>query len=319
MVGASGAISGVLGAYLVRYPRNKVLVLIPFGFFTQMVRIPAMFVLGFWFILQFISSSGSSGQGGVAYGAHIGGFVFGAVVMFFFGNFLIPQKAFFKALNEKEDKEEIMTKFEGEEGDEYNPEEMGGEEGMEDEGGLSDEELGLGDTEGEMGEGFDDYGTKHKFKDYDSDDFREIKPDHFEQGEFDLKVNEGGKSQSPREARIKHPDIKDHESHRIEDILETVFSESKVDSILRGYFKIDENERRLIESKKKEVKLTTENKKVKINKIKQLSESISQEVGARKLMEKYPSAKLVGKTNKSNLVFEMNNKQLRINTKGQII
>jgi membrane associated rhomboid family serine protease len=94
----------VLGAYLVRYPRNKVLVLIPFGFFTQMVRIPAMFVLGFWFILQFISSSGSSGQGGVAYGAHIGGFVFGAVVMFFFGNFLIPQKAFFKALNEKEDK-----------------------------------------------------------------------------------------------------------------------------------------------------------------------------------------------------------------------
>jgi membrane associated rhomboid family serine protease len=50
MVGASGAISGVLGAYLVRYPRNKVLVLIPFGFFTQMVRIPAMFVLGFWFI-----------------------------------------------------------------------------------------------------------------------------------------------------------------------------------------------------------------------------------------------------------------------------
>jgi membrane associated rhomboid family serine protease len=104
MVGASGAISGVLGAYLVRYPRNKVLVLIPFGFFTQMVRIPAMFVLGFWFILQFISSSGSTGQGGVAYGAHIGGFVFGAVVMFFFGNFLIPQKAFFKALNEKDGK-----------------------------------------------------------------------------------------------------------------------------------------------------------------------------------------------------------------------
>ena len=54
--------------------------------------------------LQFISSSGSSGQGGVAYGAHIGGFVFGAVVMFFFGNFLIPQKPFFKALNEKDGK-----------------------------------------------------------------------------------------------------------------------------------------------------------------------------------------------------------------------
>jgi membrane associated rhomboid family serine protease len=104
MVGASGAISGVLGAYMVRYPKNKVLVLIPLGFFTQLVKIPAMFVLGFWFILQFISSSGSSGQGGVAYGAHIGGFVFGAAVMFFFGNFLIPKKAFFKALNEKDGK-----------------------------------------------------------------------------------------------------------------------------------------------------------------------------------------------------------------------
>jgi hypothetical protein len=50
-----------------------------------------------------------------------------------------------------------------------------------------------------------------------------------------------------------------------------------------------------------------------------LSESISQEVGARKLMEKYPNAKLVGKTNKQNLVFEMNDEQLRVNTKGQII
>ena len=105
MVGASGAISGVLGAYMVRYPRNKVLVLIPLGVFTQLLRIPALFVLGFWFVLQFISSAGSTGEGGgVAYGAHIGGFVFGAAVMFFFGNFLIPKKAFFKALAEKGDK-----------------------------------------------------------------------------------------------------------------------------------------------------------------------------------------------------------------------
>ena len=105
MVGASGAISGVLGAYLIRYPRNKVLVLIPLGIFTQLLKIPALFVLGFWFILQFVSSAGSSSEGGgVAYGAHIGGFVFGAAVMFFFGNFLIPKKAFFKSLNEKDGK-----------------------------------------------------------------------------------------------------------------------------------------------------------------------------------------------------------------------
>ena len=104
MVGASGAISGVLGAYIIRYPKTKVLVLFPFGFFSQIVKIPAIFVLGIWFILQFVSSGFSSGQGGVAYGAHIGGFVFGAAVMFFFGKILSPQKAFFKALNQKDDK-----------------------------------------------------------------------------------------------------------------------------------------------------------------------------------------------------------------------
>ncbi len=85
MVGASGAIGGVLGAYIVNYPKAKVLVLIPLGFFSQIVRVPAIFVLGIWFLLQFISSalSGSSG-GGVAYGAHIGGFVFGAIAILFF-------------------------------------------------------------------------------------------------------------------------------------------------------------------------------------------------------------------------------------------
>jgi len=85
MVGASGAIGGVLGAYIVNYPKAKVLVLIPLGFFSQIVRVPAIFVLGIWFLLQFVSSalSGSSG-GGVAYGAHIGGFVFGAIAILFF-------------------------------------------------------------------------------------------------------------------------------------------------------------------------------------------------------------------------------------------
>ncbi len=85
MVGASGAIGGVLGAYIVNYPKAKVLVLIPLGFFSQIVRVPAIFVLGIWFLLQFVSSvlSSSSG-GGVAYGAHIGGFVFGAIAILFF-------------------------------------------------------------------------------------------------------------------------------------------------------------------------------------------------------------------------------------------
>ena len=79
MVGASGAIGGVLGAYLINYPNAKVLVLIPFGFFSQLIKIKAVYVLGFWFILQFISSGG-----GVAYAAHIGGFISGIILILFF-------------------------------------------------------------------------------------------------------------------------------------------------------------------------------------------------------------------------------------------
>ena len=104
MVGASGAIGGVLGAYIVNHPRAKVLVLIPLGFFSQIVKIPAIFVLGIWFILQFVNSAfTSSAGGGVAYGAHIGGFVFGAVAILFF-NRGVKRKAVRKtrrAINEK--------------------------------------------------------------------------------------------------------------------------------------------------------------------------------------------------------------------------
>ena len=79
MIGASGAIGGVLGAYLINHPNAKVLVLIPLGFFSQLIKIRALYVLGFWFILQFISSGG-----GVAYAAHIGGFVSGMILILFF-------------------------------------------------------------------------------------------------------------------------------------------------------------------------------------------------------------------------------------------
>ncbi len=85
MVGASGAISGVLGAYLLLYPHARVLVFIPLGFFMFSERIPAGWVLGFWFVIQLISSSASAGQqGGVAFGAHIGGFIAGMALISFF-------------------------------------------------------------------------------------------------------------------------------------------------------------------------------------------------------------------------------------------
>ena len=81
LIGASGAIAGVLGAYLVLYPRARVWSLVPFLFFIPL-RIPAWLVLGLWFLLQWAYSAGvmTSGAGSVAYLAHVVGFLFGALV-----------------------------------------------------------------------------------------------------------------------------------------------------------------------------------------------------------------------------------------------
>lgn len=78
-IGASGAISGVLGAYFVLYPRAQVVTLIPFFVFIRVVRLPAAVLLGFWIVFQVVSGCGSIGRtgGGVAYLAHIGGFAVG--------------------------------------------------------------------------------------------------------------------------------------------------------------------------------------------------------------------------------------------------
>jgi membrane associated rhomboid family serine protease len=81
-LGASGAIAAVLGAYLLLYPRAKVLTVIFIIFFFTLVEIPALFVLGFWFLLQLWDATNSQpGGGGVAYFAHIGGFAFGLLLI----------------------------------------------------------------------------------------------------------------------------------------------------------------------------------------------------------------------------------------------
>jgi membrane associated rhomboid family serine protease len=85
MVGASGAISGVLGAYLLLFPHARVLVAIPFGFILHTTRIPAGLVLVLWFGLQLLSNlMTQTGVGGVAFRAHIGGFIAGMVLIPFF-------------------------------------------------------------------------------------------------------------------------------------------------------------------------------------------------------------------------------------------
>lgn len=85
-VGASGAISGVLGAYLLMFPKARVVTLIPIFVFVQVAELPAIVVLGFWFVLQFFNGLVSlgyqtAGMGGVAWWAHVGGFVAGLILV----------------------------------------------------------------------------------------------------------------------------------------------------------------------------------------------------------------------------------------------
>lgn len=93
-VGASGAIAGMLGAYLLLYPQARVNTLVFLGFFVTHVEIPAIFVLGVWFLTQLTGVAGSGGTigGGVAYWAHIGGFVAGLVIIYLMGGRGLAQR-----------------------------------------------------------------------------------------------------------------------------------------------------------------------------------------------------------------------------------
>lgn len=92
MLGASGAVAGVLGAYLVFFPNHRIETIIPFGVFTRIVQVPAFIMLVYWFVTQIFSGIGSIAYaqvGGVAWFAHIGGFVTGWIVAKFFSGEII--------------------------------------------------------------------------------------------------------------------------------------------------------------------------------------------------------------------------------------
>ena len=88
MIGASGAISGVLGAYIVLFPHSRVLTIVPIIFFIQLLEVPAVVLLGLWFLMQLLSGVGSLGEradiGGVAFWAHVAGFVAGLGFVYVF-------------------------------------------------------------------------------------------------------------------------------------------------------------------------------------------------------------------------------------------
>jgi len=89
MVGASGAISGVMGAYVLLYPRVRVHTLIFLGFFVTTIALPAYVMLGYWFLLQLLGGTASAlsqVEGGVAFWAHVGGFVAGMLLIKLFAN-----------------------------------------------------------------------------------------------------------------------------------------------------------------------------------------------------------------------------------------
>lgn len=83
MVGASGAIGGVMGGYLVLFPNVRVYALLPIGFFVTSVAMPAWVMLGYWFLIQFVSGLATfgGGMGGVAFWAHVGGFLAGVILV----------------------------------------------------------------------------------------------------------------------------------------------------------------------------------------------------------------------------------------------
>jgi membrane associated rhomboid family serine protease len=90
MIGASGAVSGILGAYVLLYPKARVLTLFTLGFFVRLIEVPAMMVLGFWFLFQFLNAIVAQGTGGIAWYAHIGGFFAGSALIILFKRSDVP-------------------------------------------------------------------------------------------------------------------------------------------------------------------------------------------------------------------------------------
>jgi membrane associated rhomboid family serine protease len=102
MVGASGAIGGVMGAYAVSYPRARVETLIIFGFYVRVVSVPAVWMLGYWFVLQLLGglpALAGDESAGIAFWAHVGGFLAGVVLLFVFrdGRLLAAHRALTQA------------------------------------------------------------------------------------------------------------------------------------------------------------------------------------------------------------------------------
>ena len=161
---------------------------------------------------------------------------------------------------DEEDKEEILTRFDGEEESDYGMENMG----------LEDEE-------------------------------------------FDMDSEETPTEEEPKPEEMGEADY-------LDGMFSKVFGESQVDKILKRYVVVNENEKKFVEEKKKEQKVISESRKAKYTKeIERLSLTESQSEISKKIVNNFPFITFVGKTNKGNLVFENNNKQLKVSPQGNIL
>ena len=119
--------------------------------------------------------------------------------------------------------------------------------------------------------------------------------------------------------KSKFEGLTDKESEEIGEMIEGIFSESKVDNILKKYFKIDEKEKKMIADKKRALIENKIKRKKLAEHISKISESISQEISSKRFLSENKDAKFLGKSQLNNIIFEVDKKRYKINTKGDII
>ena len=154
-----------------------------------------------------------------------------------------------------------------------------------------------------------------KFEDYESEDEMEFDDNDDEMGledememDFEDSMSDMEGGETSEGYHNEEDDMETKINKKVGDMFETIFSESKVDSVLEKYFVINESEKKAENSKKSKTKQA-----------RKLSESISQEVASIKFLKENPNAKLIGKTNRGNSVFENDNTKYRISSKGMVI
>jgi hypothetical protein len=245
---------------------------------------------------------------------------------------------------DEEDKEDVMNKFEDVEAD-YEMDDMGSEgDDYDMDADAGDEEMDLDmdtdvEMDGEMGEGM--YGSFKNDEwydendrpytgdfdfDYDEEEFDELEPMMKKHGDSrwfqkgpagERMFNMYKEKHGPMKVRTRKMESEMSEEDKVNShvskIMDEIFSESKVDKVLTSYFEISESE------KKEKKQKINEDKKVEINSIKKLSETIEQELAAEFIIRENSNYKFVGKTNKSNLVFEHNGEQIRVTPKGEVL